>query len=313
MTSIYQDLKYNFLRRHGAIAQIIVISSILFVLTGITDVFFYLMQSPNWTKIYFWDWFLLPAASDRLIMRPWAFITYIFFHSNIMHILFNMLWLFWMGVIFREYFRDRPVWTTFILGGFTGGVFYVVAYNIFPVFESVINNSKILGGSAGVMAIVVATATHLPHYSINLLFFGYVRLMWIAIIYVLMDLISIPAGNPGGMISHLGGALFGFLYVYYKHRDIDLAMPLNKLIDWLAQLRLITRPQSKIRIVQTASGTKSKSATNNKTKSKSDLNSNGIGRPTQQEIDRVLDKIRLVGYERLTIEEKQILYRASQE
>jgi membrane associated rhomboid family serine protease len=222
----------------------------------------------------------MPAWLPSLPYKFWTPLTYMFLHRDFFHILFNMLWLYWMGRIFEEYLKAGQFTFTYLAGGFAGGLFYILAYNIFPVFSSQVGNSVILGASAGVSAIVIATAALLPNYSIMLLFFGAVRLKYLALAFVIIDFLSIAASNPGGSISHLGGAFLGFIYI----------KQLQKGNDWSK----IFQKQRKLKVVS------------NK---KTGPGANKL--PDQEIIDSILDKISKSGYESLSSKEKQQLFNAS--
>jgi membrane associated rhomboid family serine protease len=127
-------------------------------------------------------------AVPKLLIRFWTPLTYMFLHSGFFHILFNMLWFYWMGNIFQEYLGGKKLVDLYIIGGLAGAFLYVLFYNIFPLFADVKTVSTTVGASAAVMAIIVATATLLPDYTIQLLFLGSVKLKWIALFYVLFDL-----------------------------------------------------------------------------------------------------------------------------
>jgi len=232
------------------------------------------------------DYLAIPAYLPKLLIRFWTPLTYMFMHAGWLHILFNMLWLYWFGQIFEEYMGEKRIVGVYLLGGLTGAVFYVFSYNFFPVFAPALLLSTAVGASASVMAIMVATATLLPDYSIPLILIGPVKLKWLALAMVIVDYLSIAGPNAGGEIAHLGGALLGFVYI----------KRLQKGSDWVANIAGIFRsgPRlSKLKVV--ARNTNKRSA----------------NRPRQEDIDLILDKISTSGYESLTGEEKEILFRAS--
>jgi hypothetical protein len=208
-----------------------------------------------------------------------------FMHAGFFHILFNMLWLYWLGQIFEEYLGNKRTIGLYILGGLSGALFYLLAYNFLPAFAGAAYGSTVVGASASVMAIIIATATLLPDYSISLMFIGPVKLKWIAIIYVIVDFISIVGPNAGGEVAHIGGALFGFIYIKQLQRGND----------WIGAIRGIFKSRTKLKVAS----------------KNSDRNSNS--KPRQEEIDRILDKISQTGYESLNKQEKEILFRASKD
>jgi hypothetical protein len=214
-----------------------------------------------------------------------------FLHAGIFHILFNMLWLYWMGQIFEEYLGNKRTIGLYLLGGLAGAFLFVLFYNIFPLFTQqpgLVEGSTTVGASAAVMAVVIATATLLPDYTIFLMFIGPVRLKWIALFIVILDFLGIAGLNAGGEISHLGGALFGFVYIKQLQRGNDWVGVFTKIFDRF-------KPKSKLTVT---------SKNNAK---------NSSNKPRQDEIDRILDKISQSGYDSLNKQEKEILFRASKD
>jgi len=234
----------------------------------------------------------LPASIYELSLQPWSLLTYMFIHVDFMHILFNMIILFWTGKLFIEYLGNDKFWATYILGGFSGGFLYLLSYLLFPVLNGVAMNSQLIGASAGVIAILVAVATLLPDYTVHLLLFGPVRLKYIAGISILLFFISIPLGNTGGHIAHIGGALFGFLMVRQLRQGRDLTA-------WMVRFSRIGRnKKSPLKVVR-------KSAVQT-------FMSPGHDAVSQEVIDQILDKINRSGFDSLTQREKDILYKASE-
>ena len=162
--------------------RLIYINLGVFLVFRILNVFFFLSGTP----FPFMDWLALPADFGVLASRPWTLITYMFLHFDFLHILFNLLWLYWMGQIFLTYFDQGKLITIYLLGGISGGLFYVAGYNSFPVFSQIVADSRLLGASASVIAIVTALAVHAPNHTINLMFIGPVKMKYIALFSVLM-------------------------------------------------------------------------------------------------------------------------------
>ena len=236
----------------------------------------------------------IPANLNNLIRKPWTIITYMFFHWDVMHILFNMLWLYWMGKIFQEYLGSRKLLNTYLAGGISGALFFIIAYNFFPLFSNSLPAAFALGASASVLAITVAAATLLPEYPIQLLLFGIVRLKWIAVITIFLDVISVSGDNAGGHIAHLGGALYGFVYIRSLQRGRDLTSGLNKLWDLFLPHKKNTRSK--------------------KTRPpKADEEFNASRKARQERMDEILDKISTSGYGSLTQQEKDFLFSMSKE
>jgi membrane associated rhomboid family serine protease len=242
------------------------------------------------------EWLAVPASIGSLIYKPWTIITYMFYHEEFFHILFNMLWLFWMGKIFTEYLGNKKLFSTYILGGISGAILYIIAYNFFPLFSQSVNYSFALGASAGVLAITIATATLLPDYKIGILFLGPVALKYIAIVTVFLDLVSVSGSNAGGHIAHLGGATFGFIYILQLKKGRDLAKGFNGMID---------------KLVTFFSGRRKMKVHYGRSKRDEDFVSDK--KAMQERTDEILDKISKSGYGSLTKEEKEFLFNTSKE
>jgi len=230
----------------------------------------------------------LPTDLKQFITKPWTLISYMFMHEDIFHILFNMLILFFIGKIFEEYLGERKFTFVYLCGGMAGGLLALTLYKIIPALSSLASESVILGASAGVMAIVAATATLLPNYSIFFIFIGSVPLKWIALAYFFLDLISIRIGNPGGHITHLGGAMLGFFYINQLNKGNDWAAPFVKLFQ-------------------------KKHKTNMKVVSRLTRTPVAPEKNKEQIVDEILDKISKTGMESLSEKEKQTLKKASQD
>ena len=202
MGSFISDLKQNFQR--GSIGlQLIYINVGVFVVTTLISVFLMLF---NWDVTSWLSYLELPASLSQFLVQPWSLLTYMFLHAGALHLLFNMLWLYWFGQLFLAFFSARHFRGLYLLGGLCGGLLYMLAYYVFPYFSPYIHGSYLLGASASVLAIVVATAVREPEYRVNFMFIGAVRLKYVALFMVVTDLLFITSGNGGGHIAHLGGA-----------------------------------------------------------------------------------------------------------
>jgi hypothetical protein len=188
------------------------------------------------------------------------------------------------------------MFSTYFFGGLTGAFLYILAFNLFPVFSDGLEQSYALGASAGVLAVVIGIATLIPEYSIMIILIGPVRLKYIAVFSVLLDLLSIADGNSGGHIAHLGGAFFGWLYVSRLKTGKDFTAGFNRLMDSIASF--FFRP--KLRTVH-------------KRTSASDEAFLAAKKNKQEVIDEILDKISKAGYDSLTKEEKEILFKMSKD
>ena len=290
MDSILNNLKQEF--KQGTILNKLIYLNVgVFLLFSILGVFSFMFQfnlSPVLDQLY------LPAENSRLLSQPWAFITYMFLHNGFLHLLFNMVWLHFAGKIFLQYLSPKQLLSTYILGGISGGLIFIIAYNYIPALAIYTQNAQALGASAAVLAIMVAIATYTPNYSVRFPFIGIVKLKHIAIFSVMLDLLSIPKGNAGGHIAHLGGALFGYLYIKQLQKGNDFSIGFTK---WINNISNLFKPKSKLKTVHK--------------RKKTDTQFNTEKSAQQIAVDIVLEKISKSGYESLSKEEKATLFSAS--
>lgn len=245
----------------------------------------------------------LPADILQLLRRPWTLITYMFLHSGAWHLLGNMLWLYWFGRLFLYFFSSKHLRGLYVVGGLMGGLLYIIAYNVFPVFRDQLYSSTLVGASASVLAIAIATAIREPEYRINLMFVGPVRLKYFALFIVLFDFLYVGSNNAGGHIAHLGGALAGWWFARGITQGYDITRWANACIDALGNLfrkreRKPRKPKMKVHVNNARTADYDYNA---RKKSKSD------------EIDRILEKLKKSGYSSLTDEEKRKLFEASKQ
>jgi len=291
MDSILNNLKQEF--KQGTILnKLIYINVGVFLLFGILGVISFMFRLFNIDP--FLERLYLPADNSILLTQPWAFITYMFLHNGFLHLLFNMIWLHFGGKIFLQYLNPKQLLSTYILGGISGGLLFILAYNYIPALTMHTQNAQALGASASVLAIVVAIATYSPNYSVRFPFIGIVKLKHIAIVCVILDVLSIPQGNAGGHIAHLGGALFGYFYIKQLKKGNDIS---NGFSDFLNKLVNTFKTKSKLKTVHK--------------RSKSDKQFNKEKTEQQKAVDLVLEKISKSGYESLSKEEKATLFSAS--
>lgn len=287
MNTFWQNLYYKTFHSGSKLNLLIGINVIVFLAINIPSVFEYMLFRTDSITYYTYDYLALPSYLPKLESRFWTPLTYMFMHSSrdIFHILFNMLWLYWMGQIFEEFLGKKRTLGLYLLGGFAGAALYIICYNIFPAFTQtgLVVGSRAIGASASVMAIIAGAATIVPNYTISLMFIGPVKLKWLIIVYLVIDFLGVAGPNAGGEIAHLGGALVGFIYV----------KQLQNGKDWIASIAGLFKKKSKMRVVS-----------NNRDKKPG-------GSPRQEEVDRILDKISTSGYDNLTTQEKDILFRAS--
>jgi len=291
---LYNKIK-TFFKENDALTGLIAVNVAVFVLYHFAGLFLYLfgISSPNGHRSPFDQWLAVPADPDLLIMRPWTLLIYMFFHQGIFHLLLNMLWLYWFGKIFRMYFSGWQLVNVYLFGGWAGAILYVLSYNFFPVFAVAKHFAILLGASAGVLGVVMAIACYVPKYTINLLFIGRVRLITIALVSIVIDIVSISnTGNAGGHIAHLGGAFFGYIFAVNIHQRRDITAWFGRFCSWIGSF---FKPKPKLKVAYKRPPT-------------DDREYNRQKNENQQEIDRILDKISKGGYESLTRQEKETLF-----
>ncbi len=298
MGHIITDLKEAF-RRGNIFIRLIYINVAVFVAVMLVNVF---LQLFNVQIIGMLDSFALPASFGRFILQPWSLITYMFIHADFLHILFNMLWLYWFGNLFLCFFSSKHLRGLYLLGGICGGLLYMVAYNVFPYFALSVPVSTLVGASASILAIVAATAYREPNYPIQLFLFGTIRLKYLALIVIGADLLFITSSNAGGHIAHLGGALAGLWFASSLSKGRDLTAWINRLTDAIFSLfqKKTWQRKPKMKIHYGAQSVREK-----------DYDYNARRKAQSDEVDRILEKLKKSGYESLTTEEKKKLFEAS--
>lgn len=254
--------------------------------------------------------FEMPSNPVKFLHQPWSVISYMFLHYDVMHILFNMLWLYWFGAMFHQIFGTRRFVGLYFLGGIGGALLYMLAYNVLPLFSS--TEGLLLGASASVLAIVAATAVRQPDYKVGLLFFGQISLKWIAIVTIFIDVISIGSSNAGGHIAHLGGALTGAAFALADRRGTDITAWFNRAIDWIVNLTR-RRPRVKVGNFHNSPFTRTKQQphTDKQQYERDNGRRNSMTPAEEAEMDEILKKIKLSGYSSLTAEEKRRLFEVS--
>ena len=230
-------------------------------------------------------------------MKPWTLLSYMFVHYEFLHILFNLLCLYWFGRLFLSFFSDRQLLTVYIVGGVAGALAYLVAYNLVPVLYQMAPSTILMGASASVLAILFAVARYSPNMRINLVLIGTVKLKYLALVYFLIDLISIPGlANTGGHLSHLGGALAGLAFgIYWQRKGVGR----SKNQRFTSVFASLFRKEGQMIVTHKRPLT--------------DMEFNALKNNRKREVDRILDKVKASGYESLTKDEKKTLFDASQE
>ena len=283
-----QDLVYKFKTLNIA-NKLIVINIGVFLLFFIASFLF------NTSSDLLMQWFVLPEGPIEVLKQPWSILTYSFLHGGFMHILFNMIWLNFFSKFVLNLFSEKRFLTIYLLGALYGGLLFVTAYNVFPVFVS--KAGYLLGASASVSALMVFAATYSPNISFRF-FMVTIKLWQLAVGLFLLDLFRLGSGtNPGGMLSHIGGGVFGYLYAVQLAKGNDIGLWFEKIVAGVANL-FKTRKSTPFRKVhKTPKNTTNKKAT-------------VVKDDRQIKIDGILDKIGKSGYDSLTKQEKDFLFKA---
>lgn len=292
-SSARNDIRMLIFKPASAINKFIAINVAVFLVLNIIKLIEFIIRSPGNLFSEITVWIAVPAVLSTLATRPWTVFTYMFVHQELFHLFFNMLWLYWIGQIFEEYLGYRKFIFVYIAGGLAGAVFFIIFSNLIPAFHTL---APTIGASASVMAIIAATATLLPDYTIGLMFLGNVKLRWLAIGYIVLDFILIPQGNIGGQLAHLGGALLGFVYIKQLHAGSDWAAPFITLFTKHEKGKLKVAYRSQVLV-------NANEKSREKTKDRS----------SEQVVDEILDKISKFGIGSLSEKEKQFLNKAGQD
>lgn len=293
--NIWDGIKHSF-KEGSNLTKLIYINLGVFLIVKLMNVLAFLFGWQVSQVPFLVHWLSVPAETNALLGRPWTVFTYMFLHEGFLHILMNMLWLFWFGRIFLNYLDQKKLLSIYLIGGLTGAATYIFAYNIFPVFADVRFGSYALGASASVMAVVLATVVYSPNHVVHLMFIGPVKIKYIAIFFIITDILNIPNGNAGGHLAHLGGAFYGWLFISQLRKGKDISSGFNSLMDSLFSL---FRKRKKMKVSY------------KNTRTMTDEEYNKIKRTNQQQLDAILEKIAKSGYDSLTKEEKEILFKSS--
>lgn len=289
------SLGYQFKTANIAI-KLIVINVVVFLLFNLIP---WIVQIDN---VVLTQWFFLPSDISNFITQPWSLITYNFLHRDVWHLLWNMLYLYIFSRFILNLFTDKRLLTVYLLGGMVGGLLFVAAYNVLPAFQG---KGYLIGASAAVNSIIVFIAAYTPQQSIRIIMFN-VKLWQIAAVLVLVDLLSLPtSGNAGGLMAHLGGAGFGYIYAIQLAKGNDIGAWFERFIDSVASMFSGKPREKKSRMRTVHRNTKT---TPKPTEKKSEGKSS-----KQQQIDAILDKISKSGYDSLSKSEKDFLFKAGKD
>lgn len=270
-------------KRADMLTKLIVINITIFILANILNEIF---KVAGYGEDFISNFLVLPSSLHVLLRRPWTLITYMFLHVQLMHIIYNMLWFYWFGIIFTDFMNGKKLLYTYLLGGISGGILFIVSSNIF------LPAASLIGASAGVMAVIVATAFLVPDYQLHLIFFGPVKLKYLAIAAFILTSVVDFTSNSGGKVSHMGGALYGMLYIYQVRRGRDYAEIVSGFFNGISNL---FKAKPKLKKTGGSGIKQTKAAADEK----------------QKKIDAILDKISSSGYDALSKEEKDFLFKSS--
>lgn len=273
---------------------LLIINAAVFLVYSILNVSLFLTGSGGIRPVI--EFIGLPSSLDLLLTRPWTLVTYMFVHFDFFHILFNLLVLFWTGRILSDHLSQKQLTSTYVLGGLMGGIAFFIITNLLPVLQSTSGPTFLIGASAGVLSIMVAAALLAPEYPVHLLLFGEIKLKYVAVGLVVLYVISIPNGNSGGHIAHLGGALAGFSYIKLRKHGIDI----GRWIEYLLSIPENLKRGKRIKVVHSS---RQQKPTSHKQR---DMDKQAV-------IDNILDKISRSGYESLSKSEKETLFKLSEE
>lgn len=284
MSKILDDLKYSY--RAGGIAQKIIYWNVgIGLIVLILDAFFSVFSA------HVLSWLVLNSNLSILAFKPWTILTYSFIHAGVIHLLFNMIMLFFVNRLFSTFFSEKQFLTLYIFGALLGGIFFVIGSQFMTT------GTVLVGASAATIAPLVGMAVHAPMMQVRLALIGNVKMWHIAVFIIVLDVIQLNTSNVGGHLAHLGGAAMGYLYIKLLEKGYDLSSIFDKISN------LFKRSQ----------GTKFKKVYVNKNVVNKENEVGNEGETRQKKIDSILDKISKSGYESLTKEEKDFLFRAGKE
>lgn len=293
MADFIERLKQRY-KTGSVMTRLIFINVFVFIVLKIINVIFTLFNIYAVDLITFLG---VPSHIPLLMNRIWTLITYMFVHEGFLHLLFNMLWLYWFGQIFMQYFTGRTLGSLYVLGGLAGALLYVIAFNTIPYYTGM-ERGWMIGASAAVMAIVMGAAFYRPDVQLNLLFLGPVKIVYIAIFAFVLDFLSLGNPmNPGGHVAHIGGALLGYLFAIQYKKGKDITRWTGGAIDWFVGLFKPRRQAPRMKVKHARHET--------------DWEYNQRKHTEQEEIDAILDKLKQSGYSSLSSEEKRKLFDAS--
>ena len=290
MTNVIDSLKLR-LKQKDILVQLILINICAFLILNLIGVITTLFKL---NPLHFIEYIGVPSDLSSLIRCPWTLFTYMFVQVDILHILLNMLVLYWVGQIFLSYFSPKNLGSLYVLGGLAGAIIYILAFNLIPYYIDM-GNLPMIGASASVMAIMFAAAFYNPQLQISLFFVIRIKIIYIAIFVFIVDFIFLASeSNPGGHVAHIGGAILGYIYATQYLKGKDITRWISRFIDWASNLFKPKPAKMKVKYKR----------------KETDYEYNARHNSETDEIDRILDKIKASGYSSLTANEKKRLFDA---
>ena len=289
--SLTQDIKYKY-SILNIFEKLIVINVIVFL---VAKIIFILTKGQSYSIL---SWFEFPVKLEDFIVQPWSLLTYAFIHYDFWHLLFNMLWLYFVGRMFINLFNTKMALNVYFLGAIFGALLFMLGFILFP---SLFNKGTLLvGASAAVRAILIFLCAYMPNMGVRVFTFN-LKLWYIGAALVALDILGLFGVNPGGNMAHLGGAILGYFYADQLKKGTDIGKGFEKFMDGFANLFKRSSKRSNLKTVH-----KNKSKVGGYTKGDfSEFNK-------QKQIDIILDKISKSGYDSLTKEEKEFLFKAGE-
>ena len=310
--SIWADVKQQF-KMGNMVTRLVILNVAVFVFVNVVKLLILIFNGWDKSSTAFQDFlhfFCMSSDIWFVLTHPWVIFTHMFLHEGFLHILFNMLFLYWFGRIVGGFIGDRKILPLYLMGGLVGMVVYFVSFNLLGYSDA--TTGYALGASAAVMAVVVAAGAIAPDYIMRLLFLGDVKLKYIAAALLFLDLIGIGNNyNTGGHFAHLGGAFFGWFFIGQLKQGNDLSIPVNNILDKVFAFfnGLFGKSSRRPKVIYRDPNLKKKSRSDKRSSGNRSSDDNGASH--QEKLDSILDKIKQSGYESLSAEEKEFLFNAS--
>src|SRR5690554_941469 len=277
--SLFRELWDKVFRAGNPLFLFIGLNCLVFILLNLAGLFVYLRILPAALPTWLIAQFQLPAYLPALAWKPWTLVSYMFAQISFFHLLFNMLWLYWMGRIFLDFLSRKQFVFVYLAGGLAGAFIYLLSYALIPVFSEQITAHVLIGSSASVSAVIFATSTLLPDYSIRMLFLGNVKLKYLALAFLVLDLLGVGGSNAGGSLAHIGGAFLGYLYIRQLRSGRDWSKIFKR------------KRRSKLKVVKNPRSFHDKSSDADNVQSNKRKKTSSDEMPNQMLIDQILDKI----------------------